>query len=214
MSESLITGMILAAVGGFLDAYTYLCRGGVFANAQTGNIVLLGIKASQGDIRGALRYAVPIVSFMLGIVLAQAVRGKFKGSGRIHWRQVVLAFETAILAVVSFLPQSTFGNMLANVLVSFVCSLQVQSFRKINGKVIATTMCTGNLRSATEHLCNYAAGKDKAQLRHALEYGGIIVLFIAGAVLGALAAGALGAVSALAACAGLAAAFILMLRAQ
>ena len=27
--------------GGFQDAYTYTCRGEVFANAQTGNIVLL-----------------------------------------------------------------------------------------------------------------------------------------------------------------------------
>ena len=40
MSDSFRIGAILAAVGGFLDAYTYLARGQVFANAQTGNIVL------------------------------------------------------------------------------------------------------------------------------------------------------------------------------
>ena len=40
MSESLLLGALLAVAGGFFDAYTYLCRGGVFANAQTGNIVL------------------------------------------------------------------------------------------------------------------------------------------------------------------------------
>lgn len=43
MSETLLVGSLLAMVGGFLDVYTYLTRGGVFANAQTGNIVLLGI---------------------------------------------------------------------------------------------------------------------------------------------------------------------------
>ena len=42
MSDSFRIGAILAAVGGFLDAYTYLARGQVFANAQSGNIVLLG----------------------------------------------------------------------------------------------------------------------------------------------------------------------------
>ena len=42
MSESLLLGVLLAVAGGFFDAYTYLCRGKVFANAQTGNIVLSG----------------------------------------------------------------------------------------------------------------------------------------------------------------------------
>ena len=43
MSDSLRVAMLLALAGGFLDAYTYVTRGGVFANAQTGNIVLFGI---------------------------------------------------------------------------------------------------------------------------------------------------------------------------
>ena len=39
MSESLAIGLLLALTGGFLDAYTYVARGRVFANAQTGNIL-------------------------------------------------------------------------------------------------------------------------------------------------------------------------------
>ena len=34
MSENFILGIMLALTGGFLDAYTYITRGGVFANAQ------------------------------------------------------------------------------------------------------------------------------------------------------------------------------------
>lgn len=49
MSESLKIGVILAITGGFLDAYTFLSRGKVFANAQTGNIVLLGTNLFQGE---------------------------------------------------------------------------------------------------------------------------------------------------------------------
>ena len=48
MSESFRLGAVLALTGGFLDAYTYLIRGGVFANAQTGNIVLLGVRLMRG----------------------------------------------------------------------------------------------------------------------------------------------------------------------
>ena len=46
-SESYIVGILLAIAGGYLDVYTYICRGGVFANAQTGNIVLLGINVAD-----------------------------------------------------------------------------------------------------------------------------------------------------------------------
>ena len=41
MSESFLTAAFLSISGGLQDAYTYMCRGKVFANAQTGNIVLL-----------------------------------------------------------------------------------------------------------------------------------------------------------------------------
>ena len=47
-SESLRLGMILAIIGGFLDAYTFISRGGVFANAETGNMVLLALGITTG----------------------------------------------------------------------------------------------------------------------------------------------------------------------
>ena len=46
-SDSFLVGALLALTGGFLDAYSYLTRGGVFANAQTGNMVLLGLRLSE-----------------------------------------------------------------------------------------------------------------------------------------------------------------------
>ena len=56
MSEAFQLGAVLAVVGGFLDAYSYLFRGGVFANAQTGNIVLLGISLQKGKWQGGVHY--------------------------------------------------------------------------------------------------------------------------------------------------------------
>ena len=47
MSESIELGIVLALAGGFMDAYSYMCRDGVFANAQTGNMLLLGINLSE-----------------------------------------------------------------------------------------------------------------------------------------------------------------------
>ena len=49
MSESMLTAAFIILSGGLQDAYTYLCRGKVFANAQTGNIVLLSAYLFEGD---------------------------------------------------------------------------------------------------------------------------------------------------------------------
>ena len=69
-SEALRVGLLLAMAGGFLDAYTYLGRGHVFANAQTGIIVMLGVDAARGDWAGAGHYLLPILAFVAGVLLA------------------------------------------------------------------------------------------------------------------------------------------------
>ena len=74
MSESIKLGVILAIAGGFMDAYSYMCRGKVFANAQTGNILLLGINISERNWQMALRYLVPVLAFAIGIALADLVK--------------------------------------------------------------------------------------------------------------------------------------------
>ena len=50
VSESVRLGSILMFSGGFLDAYSYLVRGEVFATAETGNIALMGISLARGDL--------------------------------------------------------------------------------------------------------------------------------------------------------------------
>lgn len=210
MSEKIIIGMILACVGGFLDAYTYICRGGVFANAQTGNIVLLGIELAQGDFLGSLKYLIPIIAFVLGVLIAEIVRKRYKNGVRIHWRQVIIVCEMLILFGIAFIPKGSWYDTLANVLVSFVCSLQVQSFRKFNGNAIATTMCTGNLRSATELLCRYADTKDRSELHSAFQYLGIIIVFIIGAAIGAIVSAVIGVSTVIFSCIGLGIVFSLM----
>ena len=49
MSEAFVTSIFLALSGGLQDAYTYCIRDGVFANAQTGNVVLMSQYLMQGN---------------------------------------------------------------------------------------------------------------------------------------------------------------------
>ena len=188
MSDKFITGSILAFVGGFLDAYTYICRGQVFANAQTGNIVLLGVKLSEEDFTEAIHYTTPIIACVIGIVIANIIKNKYRDKELVHWRQIIVGLELLMLFVVANIPQGRW-DFLANIVVSFVCSLQVESFRKVNGYAYASTMCTGNLRSATERLFTYVRTRDKKELKASFHYYGIIMFFIIGAAIGAIVTG-------------------------
>ena len=182
MSEAMPTGIFLTLSGGFQDAYTYYTRGKVFANAQTGNIILLGHNAMNGDFTDAFRYLAPVLAFAGGIYISEVIRGIYREYGKLHWRQIVVALEILLLFVVGFLPQSM--NMAANILVSFVCAMQVEAFRKMKGSAYASTMCIGNLRSATEMLYRYRHTKEKGCLEKCLRYYGVILVFGIGAALG------------------------------
>lgn len=181
MSESIKLGAVLAISGGGMDAYSYMCRGRVFANAQTGNILLLGVRLSEGRYAAALRYLLPVIAFAAGIAIADSVRKHRKERRAVHWRQTAVLAEVLVLAAVSFLPQSL--NFAANSLLSLACGIQVESFRKIHGNGVATTMCIGNLRSATEYMGEYWSTKNKESLYKSLIYYGIILCFVLGAVL-------------------------------
>ena len=184
MSESLIMGILLAITGGFLDAYTFICRGNVFANAQTGNVVLLGLNLAKKNWEMAFRYFIPILAFIFGVFIAEIIKLHFKNENRIHWRQIIIIMEIVLLCIVAFLPQNL--NMLANITVSFVCALQADSFRKIKGNVCSTTMCTGNLRTATELLFLYWKNGDKNLKKKSIWYFSIDLLFVFGAIIGTL----------------------------
>ncbi len=185
VSESIFVGGLLAIVGGFLDVYTYTTRGGIFANAQTGNIVFLGMNFAEGNLKKAIGYLIPILAFAMGTIIAEMIRKKYNDNKKVHWRQVILFLEMVILICISITP--TTHNLLVNATISFVCSLQVQSFRKVDGAPYATTMCTGNLRCGTQALYNYISNKenrDKKELIKSVKYLVIILFFIAGVYMG------------------------------
>ena len=208
MSESLLLGAMLAMAGGFFDAYTYLCRGKVFANAQTGNIVLLSAYLFEGDTARAVRYLVPVLSFALGVFVAECIHRRFKRMEKIHWRQLIILSEIVLLFAVGFLPQER--NMAANMLVSFVCAMQVQTFRKVRGHAYASTMCIGNMRSGMDSLCSWVLNRNPAALKKSFYYWGIILLFALGAGLGSLALDLCGAKAIWFSCLLLAVSFCLM----
>ena len=143
MSDSMLTAFFIILSGGLQDAYTYCCRGKVFANAQTGNIVLMSQSLFEGDFARFAHYFIPVLAFALGVAAAECIRLRWREAKRMHWRQLVLLTEIALLFVVGFFPAA--WDIGANALVSFSCAMQVQTFRKVHGYPFASTMCIGNL---------------------------------------------------------------------
>ena len=182
MSEAFTNNAILALSGGLQDAYTYNTREGVFSNAQTGNVVLMSQSFMSGEWMTMLHYLIPVIAFVLGVLVTEQIQHRYKYAKRIHWRQKILLIEVLTLFIVGFIPEEY--NIVATVLVSFTCAMQVQGFRKVGGYAYASTMCIGNLRSGVDALSVYMRERKLDQLRKCGHYFAIILMFALGAGVG------------------------------
>ena len=113
-SESFALSALLSFSGGLQDAYTYNIRGSVFANAQTGNVVLMSQNFMCGNWTQALYYLCPLLAFSFGVFAAEQTESRYKHSRILHWRQIILLLEIAALGIVGILPLHL--NMAANML--------------------------------------------------------------------------------------------------
>jgi uncharacterized membrane protein YoaK (UPF0700 family) len=178
--------MLLAASGGLLDAVTYLNHGHVFANAMTGNFVLLGVALAQRNWFQAMRHTSPVVAFAIGVLAARRV----EYMQRERTVLAALGLEIIALFVLGLLPPS-FPELLFTGCLSFVSAFQVSTFHQIDGFPYSSTFVTGNLREAGNGLFDSFAHDDpgvraKAWLKFR-ELSSISFVFLMGAVLGGFA---------------------------
>lgn len=190
--EWMEVGILLCIAGGFLDAYTYVTRGGVFCNAQTSNLIFLTLNLASGNGAAALRYLTPVLLFITGVFLSELClhlskkkRDEFRG------HSFVLLGEIVVLITVALLPSSV-PDMFVNALVSLAAAVQFDNFRKMEGKPFATAFCTGNMRSATEHAMHSVAEKDVSAIKVTGKYFLIIFAFLCGVLAGYYASQAIG----------------------
>ena len=98
MSESFLTAVFLSLSGGLQDAYTYLFRGKVFANAQTGNIVLLSANLGVMNL-------LPLPALdggRLVFLVAEAIRRKpvnRQVEGMIHFAGLMLLMALMVIVM-------------------------------------------------------------------------------------------------------------------
>lgn len=182
-SNSVRLGILLAMVGGFLDAYTFISRDGVFANAQSGNVVLFAIKAATREWESSLLYIPPILAFILGVLVSEIFKKPHIRQIIHSYRRSILILEFIILILVGILPSSV-PNIFVTVSISFVSSLQISTFNTLDKWAYNSTMTTGNLRSATQAAFLAVTQHNPEAKRQFKEFFVIILSFLFGALLG------------------------------
>ena len=130
-------------VGGYLGAFTYSIRGGVFCNAQTGNFVLLAMALGNGEWLRALYFLIPISAYCLGAFVSEAAEGR--RLRRIRWETALILFEMVVVFFLGALPEHA-PVQITQILINFICSMQYNTFRQARGIPMATTFCTNHIR--------------------------------------------------------------------
>lgn len=175
----------LAAAGGYLDAFTYVGHGHVFANAMTGNVVLLGVDAMAGSWRRSLSHLLPILMFLIGVAAARTTRLTGIRRWLLHPELAVLFLEILILFILGWLPQ-TISDFPITMSIAFAASLQMATFREIKGRTYSSTFTTGNLRTMIESGFDYLfLGRKRDHLTATGDFALICALFLLGATVGA-----------------------------
>jgi len=180
--DSLACALLLAVIGGTLDAFLYLDHGRVFAGAMTGNAVLCAVALLHRDTHDALMHLLPLLCFALGAWLAYVAESHI----RRHAVTLALSIEAVCLLAVSFLPNN-FPDLLFIAIVSGLAGFQVASFRTVDRFVYSSTFITGEMRESLDALHNSLNPKTRRQgLLQFRDLGLVILLFLCGAVTGAL----------------------------
>ncbi|MDR5824986.1 YoaK family protein [Caballeronia sp. LZ043] len=177
--------VLLTLSGGFLDAFTYVGHGGVFANAMSGNIALLGINVASGDWTQAARHVPPLIAFAFSVcvvhMLGLATIARFVTRPALAC--LVLEIGFLALAASNLLSLPDFVLIPG---ITFVATLQTLSFTHVENVTYTSVMTTGNLRRATKRLLEGLIPRyDKAALHDASLLGAAGLCFLTGAVLGA-----------------------------
>ncbi|SBS70893.1 conserved membrane hypothetical protein [uncultured Mycobacterium sp.] len=190
-STTLRFGLLLTLANGFLDAYTYLARGGVFANVQTANVIFFALNMSQGKLTSALAHVWPLLAFIAGVGLASHLK-----SGRVerylkHPLRWTMLLQAIVLFVIGFVP-TTVAHTYVTVPISFVAAMQIGLFRNIGDFVYLPVATTGNLMRLVESGYTGFVDHDATARRAFHIYAALTLFFTGGALVGAFATHAWG----------------------
>lgn len=171
---------VLMAVAGYLGAFTYALRGGIFCNAQTANVVLLAMAMGDGAWRKAAYYLIPISAYLLGAIVSEALPKPVKGLHLLRWDTILIGIEAAVIFLLGLLPESA-PFQISQIAINFICSMQYNTFRQAEGVPMVTTFCTNHIRQTGIYLLRWTRHRESSANRsRCLTHVAMLGSFVAG----------------------------------
>lgn len=177
---------LLMIVAGFFGAYTYSIRGNVFCNAQTGNVVLMGLALGSGKWSEALYYLIPISAYLAGAFFSELLPNPIKHRLSIRWDTLFIAVEMLVVLLLGFVPESA-PVQISQVAINFIASMQYNTFRQAEGVPMATTFATNHIRQIGIGLAKAVSHRhteDRSYREKLFLHLKMLMLFLLGAVAG------------------------------
>ncbi len=176
---------ILTAAGGVMDAWVYLAHGHLFANAQTGNVVLFALHATAGELSEAAHFIPSMAAFVAGLVSSRLAGAWLKRRG-LNSRNVRLSVECVVLLILA-LTVGGLPNDIVTACVGFIAAVQITSLSHIGSAGFNTGMTTGNLRgAASAAVAVWLDPSSETDRDKAATLGWICLAFAVGALAGGL----------------------------
>ena len=174
---------ILMFVGGFLGAFTYSNRGGVFCNAQTANFVMMGMALGHQQWSKAVYYLIPMSAYLVGAILSEALPIPLKGKEIIRWDTLLIGIEIIVIFILGLLPE-TAPYQVSQIAINLIMSMQYNTFRQARGIPMATTFCTNHIRQVGIHLYKTIHHhNDRKYLMRFIIHVGMLLTFVFGAII-------------------------------
>lgn len=194
ITESTLFLAVLTAVGGFINAYSFVVREGFLPNGMTGNMTKVGIQIAQGNLSGAFVFAAPILSAISGAVFCEYIKKS------VHSPQFNLFLEGLGFFLLAVFPE-TVPDLFYNAFLCFLVGYQLCLFRASRFGAYNTTICTGNLRSVGQYCYEFFSERNLVSALKMMKYSLLVGSFSAGSMVGYRCSVAWGKTAALAACA-------------
>ncbi|MBQ9643729.1 MAG: DUF1275 domain-containing protein [Lachnospiraceae bacterium] len=173
---------LLIMAAGWFGAYTFLLRGGVFCNAQTANVVLFAMAIGNGEWSKAAFLLLPIGAYFAGAFISEYLGKSVKRLHFLRFDTMLVGFEALVVILLGFLPASV-PDQICQVVLNFICSMQFNTFRQVQGVPVATTFVTNHIRQVGHFLAKYVRHHNAENRGRIAVHGQLILYFIAGAVI-------------------------------
>ncbi len=178
-SRSKFFACLLTFCAGFVDAYTFMERGGTLVAGQTGNVVFLSVELihhKTGEIEVKLA---TMLAFMLGIFLITVLRPIFEQS---LWRVTSISPLVLICTLVGSMP-NTVPNMFIVPPIAFCMGVVATAFGEVDGIVYNNSFMTGNIKKTMVAFGNFVRTSEKPYLKEGIFFVALLGSFITGAII-------------------------------